>query len=100
MTVISLSAIKSSLFDRAGRNDFDADLAYPFVRPVRGMGGCGGDFLQHVIALGEDTETGVMMVQERGVAVANKKLAAGRIGVVGASHRKGPALMRMIIEFG
>src|SRR5208283_3463196 len=85
---------------RVGRNDFDADDAHAFVGAVLRMRGRGADFFQNVAAFDQLAECGVLMVEERRVAVADEKLAAGGIGMVRTRHGNDAAKVRAVIELG
>ena len=87
-------------FHRVTRNDFDADDAHAFVGAVLWMRGRGADFFQNVVAFDQLAERGVLMVEERRVAMTDEKLAAGGIGIVRAGHGNDAAHVRAVIELG
>ena len=59
-----------------------------------------GDFFQHVVAFDQFAEGGVLAVEKLRVAVADEKLAAGRIGILRARHREHAAHVRFVVELG
>ena len=80
-------------------------------RPRRGRWACSfrrrrrlgrqvGDALEHVVAGDELAEGGVLAVEKLGVAVADEKLAAGRVGVGRARHRDDAAHVGLGVELG
>ena len=91
---------EKGLLDGISRHDFDAFYAHALIGPILGMRGGGGNLLQHVIALDQFAKSGVLMVEETGSAVADEKLAAGRVGTLRAGHRDDAARVRAVIELG
>lgn len=65
------------LLDGISRDDLDALDAHSLVRAVGRMRWSRGDFFEHVIAFNQLAECCVLAVQRAGIAMADKKLAAG-----------------------
>ena len=63
-------------------------------------GGDVGDFLKNFVTADDLTKRGVLLVEEAGIAVADKKLATGGIGAGGAGHREDAAHVSLGVEFG
>src|SRR5207245_6907524 len=63
-------------------------------------GSCRCDFFQHFVTLDQFAKSGVLAVEKCRVAVANKKLAAGRIGIVRTRHREHAARIPLFIKLG
>ena len=89
---------RTALFDAGRRDNFHAQQGLLGDRPVAGHGGRGGDLFQDVIPLDELAEGRVLAVEETGIAVADKELAAGRIGMVRARHGEDAAHVRLVVE--
>ncbi len=99
------SSVVKKLFHAVGGDNFDADEANAFLRlaPFAGTAGAdgrAGDFREHIVAFDQFAERGVLAVEERGVAVADEKLAAGGIGICAARHGDDPALVGAVVELG
>ena len=63
-------------------------------------GGESSDLLEHGVTGSDLTECGVLPIEETGIAVADKKLATGAVGVGGASHGEHTAHVRLLVELG
>src|SRR5208283_3969753 len=85
---------------RVARNNFDADDAHALVGAVLWMRGRGADFFQNVVTFDQFAERRILTVEKRRIAVADEKLAAGGIGIVGARHGNDTSGMRAVVELG
>src|SRR5437660_39131 len=55
-------------------------------------------FPENVIAFAQFAKSGVLAVEERCVTQANKKLASGRVGILGTRHGNDASNMRTLVE--
>ena len=86
--------------DNADALHFDAvDRGALFAATTVGRGN-GGDLLKDVVAGDQLAERGVLFVEEAGVAVADEKLATGRIRAGGTGHRDDAAHVGFGVELG
>src|SRR5436189_5828809 len=90
----------TSLLQRIGRNDLDALNIHPLFWPIVGAGLGRRNFFQHIVALNQFAEGGVLAVEKFGRTVADEKLTPGRIGILRTVHRKHATLMRLFVKLG
>src|SRR5882724_9113202 len=64
------------------------------------MSGGSSNFFQYIVTFNQLAEGRVLPIQEAWVAMADKKLAAGRIRVLGAGHREHATNVGAVTEFG
>ena len=97
INILWFSLVK--LFHAVGGNDFNAVNVHAFKRAIRLFRRRGGDFVQHVKALDQIAENGVLAVERTGIGVADKELRAAGIRILRARHRENAARVMLGIKF-
>ena len=84
------------------RDDADAFDRDALDRGAAFLAGAGdrGEAFKDVVTGAEFAESGVLLIEEAGVAVADEKLTASRVGMSGTSHRDDTADVGFGVEFG